>query len=76
MIKMHLLHLVFQGILKYSKTEYEFLSKYNSGKKYSKFIMSEAGLYKNKDYYCSKFKLDAYFFDFQKREYQSCKNKK
>ena len=55
---------------------YEFLSKYNSGKKYSKFIMSEAGLYKNKDYYCSKFKLDAYFFNFQKREYQSCKNKK
>ena len=55
---------------------YEFLSKYNSGKKYLKFIMSEAGLYKNKDYYCSKFKLNAYFFNFQKREYQSCKNKK
>jgi hypothetical protein len=55
---------------------YEFLSKYNSEKKYSKFIMSEAGLYKNKDYYCSKFQLDAYFFNFQKREYQRCKNKK
>ena len=27
--------------------------------------MSEAGLYKNKDYYCSKFKLDAYFLIFK-----------
>lgn len=52
---------------------YEYLSKYNKKNFYSKYIFSDAGLYKNKDFYCSKFKLNAYYYNFSEEKYKICK---
>ena len=57
---------------------YEFLNKYKSKKSYSKFIMSDGGMYKNSEYYCLKFSENpnTYYFDFKDTNYKNCKIKK
>ena len=51
---------------------YEYLSKYHTKKNYSKFIMSDSGMYKDIKYYCSKFRSNTHYFNFKNYEYEKC----
>ena len=52
---------------------YEFLSKYNNSTLNQKYIFSDAGLYKSKEFYCNNLNFkNIKYYNFIKQEYLNC----